>query len=107
VRRRAAIDELYTDDCVLYVPPGTFVGVRPSTNSLAISVRPRRPHCERLRRHAGRTKVRVGRTEIASEFVEGLTPDKRAGRHIQHTVIGIELVNRARRRTASPSPKTS
>src|SRR2546425_13195676 len=26
VRRRAAIDELYTEDCVLYVPPGTFVG---------------------------------------------------------------------------------
>ena len=22
VRRRAAIDELYTEDCVLYVPPG-------------------------------------------------------------------------------------
>jgi len=26
VRRRAAIDELYTKDCVLDVPPGTFVG---------------------------------------------------------------------------------
>jgi len=26
VRRRAALDELYTEDCVLYVPPGTFVG---------------------------------------------------------------------------------
>jgi ketosteroid isomerase-like protein len=26
VRRGAAIDELYTEDCVLYVPPGTFVG---------------------------------------------------------------------------------
>ena len=26
MRRRAAIDELYTEDCVLYVPPGTFVG---------------------------------------------------------------------------------
>ncbi len=25
-RRRAAIEELYTDDCVLYVPPGAFVG---------------------------------------------------------------------------------
>jgi hypothetical protein len=25
-RRRAAIQELYTDDCVLYVPPGVFVG---------------------------------------------------------------------------------
>jgi ketosteroid isomerase-like protein len=26
VRRRAAIDELYTEDCVLDVPPGPFVG---------------------------------------------------------------------------------
>lgn len=25
-RRRAAIEELYTEDCVLYVPPGPFVG---------------------------------------------------------------------------------
>ena len=25
-RRRASIEELYTDDCVLYVPPGVFVG---------------------------------------------------------------------------------
>ena len=25
-KRRSAIKELYTDDCVLYVPPGTFVG---------------------------------------------------------------------------------
>ena len=25
-RRRAAIEELYTEDCVLYVPPGKFVG---------------------------------------------------------------------------------
>jgi SnoaL-like domain len=25
-RRHAAVEELYTDDCVLYVPPGVFVG---------------------------------------------------------------------------------
>jgi len=25
-RRRAAIDELYAENCVLDVPPGTFVG---------------------------------------------------------------------------------
>ena len=25
-RRRAAIDELYTEDCVVYVPPGPLVG---------------------------------------------------------------------------------
>jgi hypothetical protein len=26
VRRRTAIKQLYTEDCVLYVPPGVFVG---------------------------------------------------------------------------------
>ena len=26
VRRRAAIEKLYTQDCVLYAPPGAFVG---------------------------------------------------------------------------------
>src|SRR6266403_4525881 len=26
-RRRAAIEDLYTEDCVLYVPPGIFVGL--------------------------------------------------------------------------------
>jgi hypothetical protein len=25
-KRRSAIKELYTDDCVLYVPPGTIIG---------------------------------------------------------------------------------
>ena len=25
-RRRAAIEDFYTEDCVLYVPPGVFVG---------------------------------------------------------------------------------
>src|SRR6476659_10474592 len=42
----------------------------------------------------GVRKVRVGRTEITSKFVEGFTPNKRAGRHIEHTVFGIELVDR-------------
>jgi hypothetical protein len=37
LRRRAAIDELHTEDCVLYVPPGTFVG-----RETLISVRPTR-----------------------------------------------------------------
>ena len=38
----------------------------------------------------------VGRQAVdrAGEFVEGLTPNKPAGRHIQRTVFGIELVNR-------------
>src|SRR5712672_275930 len=41
-RRRAAIEDLYTEDCVLYVPPGIFVGLEASTNLLAISARPTR-----------------------------------------------------------------
>ena len=41
-RRCAAIDELYTEDCVLYVPPGPFVGREALDNLLEISARPTR-----------------------------------------------------------------
>jgi hypothetical protein len=37
-RRRTAIEDLYTDDCVLYVPPGVFVG-RDWTSSLETCMR--------------------------------------------------------------------
>src|ERR1700731_450920 len=43
VRRRAAIDELYTEDCVLYVPPGTFVG-REALDKFAGDLRATPPH---------------------------------------------------------------
>jgi ketosteroid isomerase-like protein len=36
-RRRAAIRDLYTEDCVLYVPPGVFVG-RAALGSKLINV---------------------------------------------------------------------
>ena len=39
-------------------------------------------------------EVRVGRAEISSKFVEGFTPDERAGRHVQHAVFGIEFIDR-------------
>ena len=42
----------------------------------------------------GVNEVRVGRAEIASKFVEGFEADEYAGRHIQHTVFGIEVLNR-------------
>ncbi len=42
-RRRAAIDELYTEDCVLYVPPGTFVG-REALDKFAGDLRATHPH---------------------------------------------------------------
>jgi hypothetical protein len=43
VRRRAAIDELYTEDCVLYVPPGTFIG-REALDKFAGDLRATHPH---------------------------------------------------------------
>jgi hypothetical protein len=42
-RRRAAIEELYTEDCVLYVPPGKFVG-RSALNKFAGGLRATHPH---------------------------------------------------------------
>ena len=42
-RRRAAIDEFYTDDCVLYVPPGAFVG-RDALDKFAGDLRTTHPH---------------------------------------------------------------
>src|SRR6266481_2089683 len=42
-RRRAAIQELYTDDCVLYVPPGTFVG-HDALDKFAGDLRATNPH---------------------------------------------------------------
>ena len=42
-RRRAAIEELYTEDCVLYVPPGVFVG-RGALDKFAGELRATHPH---------------------------------------------------------------
>jgi hypothetical protein len=42
-RRRAAIEELYTDDCVVYVPPGVFVG-HDALNNFAGDLRATHPH---------------------------------------------------------------
>ena len=43
VRRRAAIDAFYTDDCVLYVPPGAFLG-RDALDKFAGDLRVTHPH---------------------------------------------------------------
>src|SRR6185503_6989740 len=43
VRRRAAIEELYTDDCVLYTPPGVFVG-HDALDRFAGDLRATHPH---------------------------------------------------------------
>ena len=42
-RRRAAIEELYTDDCVLYVPTGVFVG-HDALDKFAGDLRATHPH---------------------------------------------------------------
>jgi len=42
-RRRAAIKELYTEDCVLYVPPGSFVG-HDALDKFAGDLRATHPH---------------------------------------------------------------
>jgi SnoaL-like domain len=42
-RRRAAIEELYTDDCVLDAPPGVFIG-RDALDKFAGDLRATHPH---------------------------------------------------------------
>src|ERR1700760_3562898 len=42
-RRKAAISKLYTEDCVLYVPPGIFVG-RGALDKFAGDLRAKHPH---------------------------------------------------------------
>jgi len=42
-RRRAAVAELYTEDCELYVPPGKFVG-REALDKFAGDLRATHPH---------------------------------------------------------------
>src|ERR1700740_293951 len=42
-RRRAAIEELYTDDCAIYVPPGVFVG-HDALDKFAGELRATHPH---------------------------------------------------------------
>ena len=42
-RRRVAIEELYTDDCVLDAPPGVFVG-RDALDKFAGDLRSTHPH---------------------------------------------------------------
>jgi hypothetical protein len=42
-RRQAAIEELYTEDCEVYVPPGVLVG-REALNKFAGDLRATHPH---------------------------------------------------------------
>jgi hypothetical protein len=42
-RRRAAIEELYTEDCIVAAPPGLFVG-RDALDKFAADLRATHPH---------------------------------------------------------------
>ena len=42
-RRRAAVQDLYTEDCVLHVPPGVFVG-HDALDKFAGDLRAKHPH---------------------------------------------------------------
>ena len=50
-RRRAAIRDFYTEDCVLYVPPGVFVG-HDALDKFAGDLRATHPHFVYTRRGA-------------------------------------------------------
>ena len=39
-------------------------------------------------------KVRVSRTQVSCELVQGVAPDENAGRRIKDAVVGVELVDR-------------
>jgi hypothetical protein len=50
---------------------------------------------ERLRLAVRRVgEVRVSRTQVSRELVQGVAPDENAGRRIEEAVIGVELLDR-------------
>ena len=73
VRRRAAIAELYTEDCVLYVPPGRFVG-REVLDQFAGDLRGTHPHFIYTPRGEPQALHNAGRLVWGSD-PRGETPD--------------------------------
>ena len=59
-RRRVAIQELYTDDCVLYVPPGVFVG-HEALDKFAGDLRATHPHFAYMPHGAPQALYNAGR----------------------------------------------
>jgi hypothetical protein len=74
-RRRSAIQELYTEDCVLYVPPGTFVGHDALDKFAATGVRHAangRPRCRHGQaRHADDRQPHHPRSDCLSQHETG------------------------------------
>ena len=72
-RRRAAIEELYTDDCVLYAPPGIFVG-HDALDKFAGDLRATHPHFAYTPRGAPQSLHNAGRLAWGSG-TRGEAPD--------------------------------
>ncbi|GGF14651.1 hypothetical protein GCM10011611_20560 [Aliidongia dinghuensis] len=72
-RRRAAIAELYTADCVLYVPPGVFIG-HDALDKFAGDLRATHPHFAYAPHGAPQALHNAGRLAWGSGPL-GETPD--------------------------------
>ena len=64
-RRRAAIEELYTNDCIFDAPPGVFVG-RDALDKFAGDLRATHPHFAYTPRGEPQALHNAGRLEWAS-----------------------------------------
>jgi hypothetical protein len=65
VRRRAAIEDLYTEDCVLYAPPGVFIGPE-ALDKFAGDLRATHPHFFYTPRGEAQALHNAGRLEWGS-----------------------------------------
>ena len=72
-RRRAAIEELYAEDCALYVPPGVFVG-HAALDKFAGDLRATHPHFVYTPRGKPQTLHNAGRLAWGSG-PRGVAPD--------------------------------
>lgn len=81
-RRRAAIMELYADDCVLYVPPGVFVG-HEALDKFAGDLRAAHPHFAYTPRGAPQSLHNAGR------LAWGSGPP---GKHPDYTGLDVIIV---------------
>jgi hypothetical protein len=73
MRRRAAIEELYTEDCTLYVPPGIIVG-HEALDKFAGELRATHPHFVYTPRGEAQTLHNAGRLAWGSG-PRGAAPD--------------------------------
>src|ERR1700687_5216206 len=124
-RRRSAIQELYTEDCVLYVPPGTFVGHdaldkfagerRIHIMFIRLMARPRFCTIRDAWRGARRRKAKRPRTPVWISSSPGtarsrlfmFTSTRRPHNARAEPCIDLLRVNRYRPFAAEPDPKSA